>query len=175
MTYCQSSTKVFGVKGEKRWRQSAKLLVSSLARIKSTRLSANMVYPFRRAGEKLKTVAKMDTWARGQSEEQTTATKPSDRCYLLELPTELLLEIISHLSVIPETCLALTCKRLFAISGAIFRSVRYRNCLVSFYPGIKVRFANLDPSGSAKILHLYSIITETDTTSSPPDGNSSTY
>jgi hypothetical protein len=164
MTYCQSSTKVFGVKGEKRWRQSAKLLVSSLARIKSTRLSANMVYPFRRAGEKLKTVAKMDTWARGQSEEQTTATKPSDRCYLLELPTELLLEIISHLSVIPETCLALTCKRLFAISGAIFRSVRYRNCLVSFYPGIKVHFANLDPSGSAKILHLYSIITETDTT-----------
>ncbi|PKX95834.1 uncharacterized protein P174DRAFT_366739 [Aspergillus novofumigatus IBT 16806] len=84
-----------------------------------------MVYPFRRAGEKLKTVAKMDTWARGQSEEQTTATKPSTRCYLLELPTELLLEIISHLSVIPETCLALTCKRLFAISGAIFRSVRF--------------------------------------------------
>ncbi|KAG2025985.1 hypothetical protein GB937_002128 [Aspergillus fischeri] len=84
-----------------------------------------MVYPFRRAGEKLKTVAKMDTWVRGQSEEQTTATKPPTRCYLLELPTELLLEIISHLSVIPETCLALTCKRLFAISGAIFRSVRF--------------------------------------------------
>ncbi|GFF26004.1 MAU2 chromatid cohesion factor homolog [Aspergillus udagawae] len=84
-----------------------------------------MVYPFRRAGEKLKTVAKMDTWVSGQSEERTIATKPSTRCYLLELPTELLLEIISHLSVIPETCLALTCKRLFAISGAIFRSVRF--------------------------------------------------
>ncbi|RHZ45777.1 uncharacterized protein CDV56_103559 [Aspergillus thermomutatus] len=84
-----------------------------------------MVYPFRRAGEKLKTVAKMNTWVRGQSEEQPTATSPSTRCYLLELPTELLLEIISHLSVIPETCLALTCKRLFAICGAIFRSVRF--------------------------------------------------
>ncbi|KAF7162229.1 hypothetical protein CNMCM5623_007624 [Aspergillus felis] len=84
-----------------------------------------MVYPFRRAGEKLKTVAKMDTWVRGQSEERSTVTKRSTRCYLLELPTELLLEIISHLSVIPETCLALTCKRLFAISGAIFRSVRF--------------------------------------------------
>ncbi|KAF7117518.1 hypothetical protein CNMCM5793_006540 [Aspergillus hiratsukae] len=84
-----------------------------------------MVYPFRRAGDKLKTVAKMDKRVRGQSEEHPTATKPSSRCYLLELPTELLLEIISHLSVIPETCLALTCKRLFAISGAIFRSVRF--------------------------------------------------
>ncbi|GIC88546.1 uncharacterized protein Aud_004941 [Aspergillus udagawae] len=84
-----------------------------------------MVYPFRRAGEKLKTVAKMDTWVSGQSEDRTIATKPSTRCHLLELPTELLLEIISHLSVIPETCLALTCKRLFAISGAIFGSVRF--------------------------------------------------
>ncbi|RLL94617.1 hypothetical protein CFD26_102343 [Aspergillus turcosus] len=84
-----------------------------------------MVYPFRRAGDKLKAVAKMDTWVRGQSEEHPTATKPSTRCYLLELPTELLLEIISHLSVMPETCLALTCKRLLAISGAIFRSVRF--------------------------------------------------
>lgn len=124
--------KVFEVKDKKRWRQSAKLLVSSLVRIESTRLSVNMVYPFRRAGDKLKAVAKMDTWVRGQPEEYPTATKPSSRCYLLELPTELLLEIISHLSVIPETCLALTCKRLLAISGAIFRSVRYRNRLISF-------------------------------------------
>ncbi|KMK55131.1 F-box domain-containing protein [Aspergillus fumigatus Z5] len=96
-----------------------------------------MAYPFRRAGEKLKTVAKMDTWVRDQSREQSTTTKPPTRCYLLELPTELLLEIISHLSVIPETCLALTCKRLFAISGAIFTSVRYRNCLISFAHGLK--------------------------------------
>lgn len=137
MHYCQSSAKVFGAKGEKRWRHSAKLLVSSLACIESKQRSVNMAYPFRRAGEKLKTVAKMDTWVRDQSREQSTTTKPPTRCYLLELPTELLLEIISHLSVIPETCLALTCKRLFAISGAIFTSVRYRNCLISFAHGLK--------------------------------------
>lgn len=53
--------------------------------------------------------------------------KGNERCYLLELPTELLLEIASHLSVLPEACLAMTCRRLFAISAPILdsRSLRF--------------------------------------------------
>ncbi|KGO70680.1 Tetratricopeptide-like helical [Penicillium italicum] len=48
------------------------------------------------------------------------------RCYLMELPTELLLEIISHLTVLPEAALALTNKRMFAISGDILLSKSLR-------------------------------------------------
>lgn len=44
------------------------------------------------------------------------------KCFLLELPTELLLSIVSYLSVADEACLALTCKSLLSISGAILDS-----------------------------------------------------
>ncbi|KAL2855483.1 cohesin loading factor-domain-containing protein [Aspergillus pseudoustus] len=77
-----------------------------------------MADSLRRAGIKLKAAMAMNRRSHGvnlRSGEQSF----SRRCYLLELPTELLLEIISYLSVLPEACLALTCKRLFAISGAV--------------------------------------------------------
>ncbi|KAL3457817.1 cohesin loading factor-domain-containing protein [Aspergillus heterothallicus] len=77
-----------------------------------------MADSLRRAGIKLKAVIAMNRKSHSinlRSGEQGS----SRRCYLLELPTELLLEIISYLSVLPEACLALTCKRLFAISGAV--------------------------------------------------------
>ncbi|KAJ5674791.1 uncharacterized protein N7477_004725 [Penicillium maclennaniae] len=44
----------------------------------------------------------------------------------MELPTELLLEINSHLPLIPEAAFALTCKRMFAISGEILASKSLR-------------------------------------------------
>ncbi|KAI2791793.1 hypothetical protein POX_c04672 [Penicillium oxalicum] len=50
----------------------------------------------------------------------------SGRCYLMELPTELLLEIVSHLTLVPEAALALTCKRMLAISGSILKSQSLR-------------------------------------------------
>ncbi|KAF5866208.1 hypothetical protein ETB97_000172 [Aspergillus alliaceus] len=61
----------------------------------------------------------MNLWLRSGKSAEVDSTK---RCYLLELPTELLLEIISHLPVLSEACLALTSKRLFAVSSAILDS-----------------------------------------------------
>lgn len=55
----------------------------------------------------------------------STATKSNgieSKCFLLALPTELLLQIASYLSVAEEACLALTCKRLYAIFGAALGS-----------------------------------------------------
>jgi F-box domain len=40
-------------------------------------------------------------------------------CFILDLPTELLQEIASHLGPVSAACLALTCKRLFVVSGAV--------------------------------------------------------
>ncbi|KAI9934106.1 hypothetical protein MW887_005179 [Aspergillus wentii] len=62
----------------------------------------------------------MNRWLKSQIIEKPGSG--DSRCYLLELPTELLLEIISHLSVLPEACLALTCKSLFVICGSILDS-----------------------------------------------------
>ncbi|KAJ5109809.1 hypothetical protein N7532_002454 [Penicillium argentinense] len=78
-----------------------------------------------RATEKLKTAIKMKPWTSTRQRKQQK--EQADRCYLLELPTELLLEINSHLTLIPEAALALTCKRMFAISGEILssRSLRF--------------------------------------------------
>ncbi|OXV07502.1 hypothetical protein Egran_04732 [Elaphomyces granulatus] len=42
----------------------------------------------------------------------------SQRCFILELPTELLYEIASHLPPISEASLALTCKRFYGVSRA---------------------------------------------------------
>ncbi|GLA58549.1 hypothetical protein AtubIFM55763_003934 [Aspergillus tubingensis] len=60
----------------------------------------------------------MNRWAKTQFEGKAGDNDTITNCYLLALPTELLLEIISHLSVLPEACLALTCKRLYSICGA---------------------------------------------------------
>ncbi|KAF9884338.1 hypothetical protein FE257_001851 [Aspergillus nanangensis] len=81
-----------------------------------------MAYSFRRAGERLKSIAKMNRWSRSPESRQNSEKGPIKRSYLLELPTELLLEIVSHLTVLPEACLALTCKRLYAISSTILDS-----------------------------------------------------
>ena len=74
-----------------------------------------------RATEKVKVMMKSIPWSPKQEKEQG----PS-RCYLMELPTELLLEIVSHLTVLPEAALALTNKRMFAISGEILFSKSLR-------------------------------------------------
>ncbi|PYI10828.1 hypothetical protein BO78DRAFT_403876 [Aspergillus sclerotiicarbonarius CBS 121057] len=80
-------------------------------------LPVDMGSSFRRAGERLRSIAKMNRWAKIQLEGKAGETDTDRNCYLLALPTELLLEIISHLSVLPEACLALTCKRLYSICG----------------------------------------------------------
>ncbi|KAJ5570274.1 uncharacterized protein N7459_009704 [Penicillium hispanicum] len=77
-----------------------------------------------RATDKVKMIMKMKSWPATRSRKQQRQ-EPS-RCYLMELPTELLLEIISHLNLIPEAALALTCKRMFAISGEILTSKSLR-------------------------------------------------
>ncbi|KAJ6092153.1 hypothetical protein N7467_004122 [Penicillium canescens] len=78
---------------------------------------------FFRATEKVKIIIKMRPWSPTRSKKQEDG---SGRCYLMELPTELLLEIVSHLTVLPEAALALTCKRMFAISGEILFSKSLR-------------------------------------------------
>ncbi|KAJ5475904.1 hypothetical protein N7475_001633 [Penicillium sp. IBT 31633x] len=80
---------------------------------------------FLRATEKIKIMIKMRTW----SSKRAKKLQEDDpgRCYLMELPTELLLEIISHLTVLPEAALALTNKRMYAISGEMLsaKSLRF--------------------------------------------------
>jgi hypothetical protein len=76
-----------------------------------------------RATEKVKIMIKMRPWSPRRKQQEDGP----GRCYLMEMPTELLLEIISYLTVIPEASLALTNKRMFAISGEILfsRSLRF--------------------------------------------------
>ncbi|PWY83008.1 hypothetical protein BO70DRAFT_396240 [Aspergillus heteromorphus CBS 117.55] len=85
-------------------------------------LLIDMAYTFRRAGERLRFIAKMNCWARNQADGKAADTGALGRCHLLELPTELVLEIISHLSVLPEACLALTCRRLYSICAPILEA-----------------------------------------------------
>lgn len=80
-----------------------------------------MDYRLRRAAKKLKSISMMGRRSRNQNPGHQQGNK-NGRCHLLELPTELLLEITSHLTALPEACLALTCKPLFVISGAILDS-----------------------------------------------------
>lgn len=86
---------------------------------------SNMSDRLRRGIEKLKTLAKMKSWTQHRSRRQQKE-EGSGRCYLMELPTELLLEIISYLTLLPEASLALTCKRMFAISAEILSSKSLR-------------------------------------------------
>lgn len=71
-------------------------------------------------------MAKMPRWSRSQTGWYVSEGNRSGRCYLLDLPMELLLEIISHLTALPEACLALTCRSLFVISGAILETESLR-------------------------------------------------
>ncbi|KAJ5545427.1 hypothetical protein N7461_007731 [Penicillium sp. DV-2018c] len=80
---------------------------------------------FSRVTGKVKTIIKMRAWSEKRAKKPQQEEGPG-RCYLMELPTELLLEIISHLTVLPEAALALTNKRMFAISGDILLSKSLR-------------------------------------------------
>lgn len=93
--------------------------IFSMALIESP---ARMTDHFQRATDKLRTALKMKSWPQTRSRSRKQQKTEPNRCYLMELPTELLLEIISHLTLIPEAAFALTCKRMFAISGEILRS-----------------------------------------------------
>lgn len=77
-----------------------------------------------RATEKLKTIIKMKSWPHTRLRKQQK--EQPGRCHLMELPTELLLEINTHLTLIPEAAFALTCKRMLAISGEILSSKSLR-------------------------------------------------
>lgn len=85
---------------------------------------ANMPERLHRATEKLRTVMRMKSWSPTRSRKQQK--DESGRCYLMELPTELLLEIVSHLTLVPDAAFALTCKRMLAISGEILKSKSLR-------------------------------------------------
>lgn len=58
----------------------------------------------------------------GKEPESQEGREQGRRCYILELPTELLSLIASHLPPLSEACLALTCKRFLAVSGAALLS-----------------------------------------------------
>lgn len=79
---------------------------------------------FRRAALKMIVMPKMRRWSRHEKEDRARLqeAKNNERCYLLELPTEILLEIASWLHVLDESAFALTCRRVYAISGAILDS-----------------------------------------------------
>lgn len=83
---------------------------------------ARMTDHFQRATDKLRIALKMKSWPSTRSRSRKQQKTEPRRCYLMELPTELLLEIISHLTLIPEAAFALTCRRMFAISGKILLS-----------------------------------------------------
>lgn len=80
-----------------------------------------MTYRLRRAAEKLRAI-KMGRRQRDPAPGKKRDGSENERCYLLELPTEMLLEIASHLPALPEACLALTCRRMFAISARSLES-----------------------------------------------------
>ncbi|KAB8261787.1 hypothetical protein BDV32DRAFT_121061 [Aspergillus pseudonomiae] len=96
---------------------------TSLAFIMRQRLrrafSINMIFSLQRLTEKW--VASLETghWpsTRGQGRAHI-----SGGCYLLKLPTELLLHIISHLSEVSRATLALTCRKLFLLDYAVLNS-----------------------------------------------------
>lgn len=74
------------------------------------------MHTLRRLNERSKTLLQiLDSRLHDQAELENMGREYTKRCYLLELPTESLLNIISYLPVIPEASLALTCKRLFTI------------------------------------------------------------
>lgn len=59
---------------------------------------------------------------KSRSREEVDQDGQSSRCFILDLPTELLLEIASYLPLLSKACLALTCRRFFAVSGEVLRS-----------------------------------------------------
>lgn len=86
--------------------------------------SSNIPERLRRATETFRFTMRMKSWSPTRHRKQHK--DGSGRCYLMELPTELLLEIVSHLTLVPEAALALTCKRMLAISGSILKSQSLR-------------------------------------------------
>lgn len=120
MSFCRISTENQTRRNKRlSWEPFNKSFLAAAIHDLGPSVPLDMAYSLRRAAEKVKIIAKMNRWTRSQTAGKGRDFDSSGRCFLLELPTELLLAIISHLSVIPEACLALTCKRLYSISGAI--------------------------------------------------------
>lgn len=92
---------------------------------------------------RLKQAAKSKKWLRSK-----TNSRDSARCFLLGLPTELVLEISSHLTDESEACLALTCKRLYAISGASLSSPSLR--FQRDFPRLFHHYRDSDSFGTAR-------------------------
>lgn len=125
MKLCQEPTKKGPLHSDS-WRARFRSLILPPAHANTQMLQTVMADSLRRAGTKLKAIISMNRRP-DNMDVRPEKQGSSKRCYLLELPTELILEIVSHLEVLPEACLALTCRRLFAISGAILdtKSLRF--------------------------------------------------
>lgn len=77
---------------------------------------SNMMHALQRLNERSKTLLQiLVSQLHDQADKENTEKECTKTCYLLTLPTELLLNITSYLPVLPEACLALTCKRLSTI------------------------------------------------------------
>ncbi|KAL2007293.1 hypothetical protein VTN00DRAFT_8731 [Thermoascus crustaceus] len=59
---------------------------------------------------------------KSRSRDEVDQEGQSSRCFILDLPTELLLEIASYLPLLSKACLAFTCRRFFAVSGEVLQS-----------------------------------------------------
>lgn len=83
-----------------------------------------MPFIARRLSGKLTALETFKLWTKAKVRRQQG--RDQGRCFLLDMPTELLLEIISYLSVAEAASLALTCRRLFLISDSILDSQSLR-------------------------------------------------
>ncbi|KAE8139831.1 hypothetical protein BDV38DRAFT_241294 [Aspergillus pseudotamarii] len=101
-------------------REPSKKIISFSTRHHLRRtFSISMTNSLQRLKEKWETSIQTGHWplARAQGKAQSGGS-----CYLVQLPTELLLKITSYLPVIPRACLALTCTRLFLADVTVLNS-----------------------------------------------------
>ena len=98
---------------------SKKIISFSTRQHPSRTFSIDMANGLRRLKEKWETSIQTGHWLLARVHEKAQS---GGHCYLLQLPTELLLKITSYLSVIARACLALTCTRLFLTDVAVLNS-----------------------------------------------------
>ncbi len=121
MKLCQNQSKYSSIQFTSRRARFLSFITPKTAHVDIRDSQDAMADSIRRAGARLKVVMSMTRRSHGL-EARAGEQNSQRRSYLLELPTELLLEIISHLPVLEEACLALTCKRLLSISAKTLNS-----------------------------------------------------
>ncbi|RAQ43460.1 F-box domain protein [Aspergillus flavus] len=81
--------------------------------------SIDMPYSLQRLKEKWEASIETGHWPSARAQGNAHGGR---YCFLVQLPTELLLKIASYLSAVPRACLALTCRRLFLVDDVALNS-----------------------------------------------------